>query len=145
MYLKTLTRLAFLLLLLTTTAHAQQRPACPPQARPNLGILVDARRGVFTLNPGAYISIPFHALNKDSSFVCGRFQSNTPVEVYILDPGQMDKFINGQGSSVFYNSGRVNTQMIYAQLPPGEYFLVINNRFSTFARKVVSIGATIHY
>ncbi len=144
-----LTRLALLLLTLyipVELTYAQQRQACPPVRTSHSAIVVDARRGVFNLNPGAYTPIHFVVpTNRDESYICGNFRSNTPVEVFILDPGQMQQFENGRDASTFYHSGRVIVGSIFAVLQPGEYYLVINNKFSAFARKTVSLGAMLFY
>lgn len=73
----------------------------------------------------------------------GRFRARggarNDVEVYILDSDGYENFRNGNSAETYYNSGRKTVGNFNVRLGKGQYYLVINNRFSTFSSKAVEL------
>jgi len=65
---------------------------------------------------------------------------------FILDEDGFANLKNGQPSRTYYNSDRVTQAKIEARnLPPGTYYVLLDNRFSLFTPKAVQIEATLSY
>src|SRR4029077_2962303 len=68
------------------------------------------------------------------------------IDCYILDEDGLVNFKNGHPSSTYYNSGKVTQAKIgAANLAPGTYYIVLDNRFSLITPKAVQIDATLSY
>jgi hypothetical protein len=60
----------------------------------------------------------------------------------ILDEDGFTNFRNGHPANASFNSGKVTTAKIGpAHLVPGEYYVVLDNRFSLFSGKMVQMQA----
>jgi hypothetical protein len=65
--------------------------------------------------------------------------SGNDIEVFILDEDGMTNWKNGHSTPTFYNSGRKTVGNIDVTLGEGVYFLIFNNKFSTFTPKAITL------
>ena len=97
-------------------------------------------------------SIPSGASN---SSVSGTFTaqggSDNDIKAYIIDDANFDNYTNsvqgiGQGDfSYLYYSGQIHTASFRVNLPSGNYYLVLDNMFSTSYQKLVNIQMNATY
>jgi hypothetical protein len=105
----------------------------PPQRRP-------IAKGAFTVAAQQFLYWQFEV--SKPSRVTGEFSATggrNDVEVYIMNTFQYMNFNNNLSTPTFYNSGRATARTIDVALPSGSYWLVINNRFSIFTPKAVTV------
>jgi predicted nucleic acid-binding Zn ribbon protein len=94
----------------------------------------------FTVPPGA-----------TNVFVDGHFSAaggaGNDIETFVCDEDSYVNFQNNHPSKAYFISGKVTQSNINARLPDGggNYYLVLNNKFSLFAPKAVQLNATLHY
>ncbi len=76
----------------------------------------------------------------------GKEKDNT-IEMYVLTESAFAVWQNGYATSSIYESGRVGSGTIDAQLPSGAgvYYLVFNNRYASKSAKVVHASALLRY
>lgn len=76
--------------------------------------------------------------------IAGRFRarggSGNDVEVFILDEDGFENWRNGHRAGTYYNSGRATVGRFDVTLRPGNYYLVMNNRFSSVSNKIVNLA-----
>jgi hypothetical protein len=107
--------------------------------------------GMITVPAGTYYAQPFSVTSRMQSVkVSGSFHasggSGNDIETYILDDMAYTNWASGHQVNTFYNSGCVTVANIDAPLAtPGTYYLVFNNRFSTFASKQVSTTVNLEW
>jgi len=73
--------------------------------------------------------------------VVGRFDAwggNNDINFVILPSHEMSNFQNQNTYTHFYNSGYIHEANIKRALPPGDYFLILNNRSALLTRKTVN-------
>ncbi len=94
----------------------------------------------FTIGAGRYVYFPIQS--NENVFVSGRFSATggtgNDVEVFILGQDEFTNWQNRHSVKTWFNSGRVTVSNISVQLPPGNYFLVFSNNFSTMTPKAIT-------
>lgn len=107
--------------------------------------------GTVTVVAGNYtafkITIPSGATG---ARVTGSFTASgsltTGIQVYVMDSSNFASWLNGHSFLAYYDSGRVMTGDIDAQVPvSGTYYLVYSNLFSALASKTVVTAASLAY
>jgi hypothetical protein len=88
--------------------------------------------------------------NGTNGRVAGTFQvfggAGNDVQVIITDAIEYENWKNNHQTRVLYNSERVTNGTISLQnLPPGDYVLAFDNRFSIISRKQVTADITFSY
>jgi hypothetical protein len=102
------------------------------------------------IQPGAYF---YFEINVNTAWrnprLVGRFRaqggSGDDVYVFVTNEDGLINYKNNHQFKVWYESGKVTSDTINAQLPPGKLYLVISNRFSTFAHKSVMMKFLLEY
>lgn len=91
---------------------------------------------------------PFRVTGR-SSEVKGRFQSrggsDNRIRCLIVDQENLDKLINGQPASGFYDSGSVVVANISVKLSQGDYFLLFDNREGWLTSRDVWANIQLEY
>lgn len=90
---------------------------------PNDAVLILDRR--IHIAPKSYFAQEFKVAI--DARLRGTFDSTSPVEISVMTP---------QGSEL-YHSARINKGSIDVKLPPGDYYIIIENRFSWVTSKDV--------
>jgi hypothetical protein len=68
------------------------------------------------------------------------------IQVVIACPAEFQSFINGKQAQVYYVTGKATGEAINVEnLPPGDYVLAFNNKFSALSRKQVTAVVTLTY
>jgi hypothetical protein len=67
------------------------------------------------------------------------------IEVSVLEEIEFMNWQNRHQFQAAYESGRVTTARVRAELPPGTYFVVFNNRFSVLTNKSVTADVKLLY
>ena len=97
--------------------------------------------GEYNVSPGQYYQIPFTL--SSSATITGSFSATATlgnnIIVYVFDQSNFASYENGQNYSAYYNSGKVASGNINLQLGPGTYYIVLDNTYSTFSTKDVTI------
>ncbi len=134
--------------------RANQRKIAPvvtyenPQPQPHS---VNLTNGAATISAAASTWYKFTVPENVSQVaVNGHFTATggtgNDIECYILDEDGFVNFKNGHPSRTYYNSGKVTQAKIgVANLSPGTYYIMLDNRFSLFTPKAVQIEATLSY
>jgi len=132
---------------LRRTAPVIEHPQ-PPQPQPHS---VNLTNGATTVNAASYVWYTF-VIPQNSSIVAinGHFTATggqgNDIICYILDEDGFVNFKNGHPTGTYYNSGKVTQAKIgAANLAPGTYHLILDNRFSLFTPKAVQIEAILTY
>ena len=74
------------------------------------------------------------------SKVTGQFMvAQHDIEVTIMDANGFMIWSRGNATFTYYFSGRVNAGSIDVNLSPGDYYLVVNNKYSVFTPKTFVI------
>lgn len=102
---------------------------------------------VFTVGAGSMSSFPFTV--DRPAHVFGRFQAaggdGNDIEALIADAGNFANWKNGQPARVIYQSNKVTAGSIEVMLPPGQYDLAFNNRFSSLAAKTITASIVLNH
>jgi hypothetical protein len=112
---------------------------------------VNLTNGASTVNASSFSWYTFNVpVGANSVAISGHFSatggSGNDIECYILDEDGLANLKNGHPSSTYFNSGKVTQARIgAANLPPGTYYIVLDNRFSLLTPKAVQINATLSY
>ncbi len=112
---------------------------------------VNLTNGAATVNAAAFTWYKFTVPENVSQVaVNGHFTATggtgNDIECYILDEDGFVNIKNGHPSRTYYNSGKVTQAKIgVANLSPGTYYIMLDNRFSLFTPKAVQIEATLSY
>jgi hypothetical protein len=112
---------------------------------------INLTNGAATVNAGGYVWYTFTVPENSSLVAVGGHFSATggqgnDIDCYILDEDGMVNFKNGHPTGTYYNSGKVTQAKIgAANLAPGTYYIVLDNRFSLITPKAVQIQATLSY
>jgi hypothetical protein len=131
----------------TASVSATEHPQ-PPPPQPHS---VNLTNGAATVNAASYTWYKFVVPeNVGQIAVTGHFTATggtgNDIDCYILDDDGFVNVKNGHPSRTYYNSGKVTQAKIeVANLPPGTYYIVLDNRFSLFTPKAVQIEATLTY
>ncbi len=110
--------------------------------RPNLQLsgqtMVDS---VYRVSPGGYYYIPL-TLPCDAR-IQGGFSASAAlgdnIIVYVFDESQFEQYQNGESTSTYYNSGKIESGTFDMYLDSGTYYLVLSNTYSTFSTKNVAL------
>jgi predicted nucleic acid-binding Zn ribbon protein len=91
--------------------------------------------------PGRYLS--YQLIFDTQSTLEGYFMatggSGNDIEITLFTDIGYTNFVNGHSGKYYYSSGKVTTDRFTITIPPGTYYLVLDNSFSTFSNKVVDI------
>jgi hypothetical protein len=91
-------------------------------------------------------TIPSGASN---SFVSGTFTaqggSDNDIKVYIIDEASFGNYTNNNDFSYLYYSGQIHSASFNVNLSSGNYYLVLDNKFSTPSQKLVNIQMNATY
>lgn len=97
--------------------------------------------GEYNVSPGQYTSFSFTL--SSSATVTGSFSATATlgnnIIVYVLDQNNFALYQSDQSATAYYNSGKVASGNINLQLGPGTYYIVLDNTYSTFSTKDVTI------
>ena len=105
----------------------------------------------FVVAPGQFNYFPVTLVNSTGSgILTGRFRaqggSGNDIEVFVVDEDGLENYKNGHRVPTYYNSGRVTVGTINAVIVEGHtYYLVFNNRFSTFSNKAITADISLMY
>lgn len=129
--------------------QSQDSQLPPTIAGPQLHQIVVAN-GATTINAASYSWYTFTVPPGATSVaVNGRFTatggSGNDIICYILDNDGLVNFKNGHPAQTFFNSGKITQSRIGAVLPPGTFYLVLDNRYSLITPKAVQIDAVLSY
>ena len=108
--------------------------------------------GVLTLPPGSYYAIPF-SIDLDTMEdvrIEGMFQasggSRNDIKAYIFDHTAFLNWVNGHPVTPIYSSGQVTIADLNVDITkPGDYHLVLENRFSILSSKNVFAQIDLHW
>jgi len=109
-----------------------------------------------TVSAGAYTPHPFTIpTGASNSSVSGTFTaqggSDNDIKVYIIDDADFENYTNNvQGIvqadfSCLYYSGQVHTASFNVNLSGGNYYLILNNKFSISYQKLVNTQMNATY
>jgi hypothetical protein len=119
-----------------TQPRPQQQPARelptaePEQSRSTRTVILNQQ---FQISPRSYFAQNFTV--DSPAHLKGSFTSSSPVEV----------FVTRTDNTMWFQSGRINSGPIDAQLSQGNYTLLFNNRFSWITGKNVRAVAYLQY
>jgi len=83
---------------------------------------------------GVNLSGEFHAFG-------GR---GNDIQMILTTPSEFENWKNGHEAQLFYNSGKTaNGTVDVRNLPAGDYVIAMDNRFSPFSRKQVTVSIKI--
>lgn len=68
--------------------------------------------------------------------------SGDDIIVALLDDIGFTNYVKDHSFRSYYYSGKITTDRFTVTLPPGKYYLVLDNRFSVFSNKVVNLQLT---
>jgi len=72
--------------------------------------------------------------------------SGNDVYVYLMSEEEYLNYANGHNYNVIYSSGKATTKSFNIPIPnPGNYILVLDNKFSLFSDKLVRISLDMTY
>lgn len=69
--------------------------------------------------------------------------SNFDIQLWIVDYGNLENFINKQAFNTYLNTGRVRLKTFDVTLNPGRYYLIFDNRFSAINSKNIHAGVAV--
>ena len=99
----------------------------------------------YTYTPHPF-TIPSGASN---SSVSGTFTaqggSDNDIKVYIIDDASFGNYTNNNDFSYLYYSGQIHTASFSVNLSSGNYYLVLDNKFSISSQKLVNIQMNATY
>ena len=123
----------------------------PHPASPLIMHTMQIVNGNETVNGGAYLDYPFTVPSGASSVsVGGTFTASggsyNDIKVYVFDSTNFNYYKNGQNFTSLYQSGQTTTGNIGASIvSSGNYYLVLDNKFSTTSQKTVDIQSDFGY
>ncbi len=73
--------------------------------------------------------------------------SGNDIEVFLAEEKEFGKWLDGQPSKAYYQSGRTTAGDIDVKLPllNATYYLCFNNKFSVLSSKTVSADVSLFY
>jgi hypothetical protein len=106
----------------------------PPRYPHTAAILINT----FEVKPGHYNTTSFTVSGRGAR-ISGRFRalSGDNIKAYILGPDAYVNFKHNNDFSSYYRSGKTAVGNIDISLAPGLYYLVFENTYSLFSKKVV--------
>jgi len=97
----------------------------------------------YKVKPGSYYYIPFTL--SCTATVQGGFIASAAlgdnIMVYIVNDNDFRKYENGQEFSVYYQSGKVESDVFNKVLSSGKYYIIMSNTYSDFSTKTVQLQA----
>ena len=105
---------------------------------------------VANANKVLYYSIPITEHMRDVR-ITGHFLAlggqNNDIEAFLADEKEFGKWMDGQPSKAFYQSGRTTSGNINVTLPTHNamYYLAFNNKFSVFSAKTINADISLNY
>ncbi len=98
---------------------------------------------IYKVGPGTYTYIPFNLSCQAS--VSGSFSAQAAlgnnIITMVLDQNNFQLMTSNQQISAYYDSGKVSSGSFNLTLPPGQYYIVLSNTYSSFSTKTVSMQA----
>jgi Bacterial pre-peptidase C-terminal domain len=129
-------------------SKASVKAAAPPQPQSHSVVIVNSAP---TVNAASYAWYRF-SVPAGASIVAvnGHFTATggagNDIDCYILDEDGLANFKNGHPANTYFNSGKVTQAKIgAANLAPGTYYIMLDNRFSIITPKAVQVEATLTY
>jgi hypothetical protein len=103
-----------------------------------------------TVNVGGYNPHPFTIPSgaSDSSVsvaFTAQGGSDNDIKMYIIDYANFVNYTNNNDFSYLYYSGQIHTASFRVNLPSGDYYLVLDNMFTTSYQKLVSMQMNATY
>lgn len=133
---------------LRKAASAAAEHPQPPPPQTHSVVLIN---GAATVNGTSYTWYKFVVPENVSEVtVTGHFAASggtgNDIECYIIDEDGFANLKNGHTTRTYYNSDRVTqAKILTGNLPPGTYYIMLDNRFSLLTPKAVQIDATLSY
>jgi len=94
--------------------------------------------------PGHYLPYQFTfdtETTLEGYFIASGGSGNDIYVTLFTDIGYIN-FVNGHAGASYYSSGKKTTDRFTVTVPPGTYYLVLDNGFSIVSNKVVTIYLT---
>jgi hypothetical protein len=109
----------------------------------SIGASAQYQKLTLNLKPGGHWQTSRN-FTRVGNFV-GAFDSNTDVEVYVLDTYNFAAWSRGESFSSVYSSGRTSKGNFDVRLGKGIWYFVVSNKFSYISSKTVGIAYSAHY
>lgn len=105
---------------------------------------------VLAVEPGSYLVQKFSVDEKwRNARIKGRFKAQggngNDIMVWITDEDGLENFKNRHSFNTWYESGKTTVGKFDVQLASGNYYLLISNKFSVFANKIVNLEMQISF
>lgn len=126
----------------TTTETVRRPPPPPPPPATARTTLMDAR--TFNLDGGQYVLHRFDLRNWRCTLrgaVGVTAGGSHDVDLFVVDDNGLSSFKNGGEFHAYFHRSRTTGDNIDVTLPPGEYSLIVSNRFSWITGKTVKMGS----
>jgi hypothetical protein len=120
---------------------APRRPTPPPPPPPSRFTLMDARTA--NLDGGQYMVYTFDLRNWGCSvrgYVGVSAGGSRDVNIYFVDEVGFSNYKQGGQFDAYFTRSRTTGENIDLTLPPGQYYLIVSNRFSWITGKTVDFG-----
>jgi hypothetical protein len=117
-------------------------PPSPPPPATTQTTLMDARS--FNLDGGQYVIYSFDLRGWECSlrgYVGVSAGGSRDVDVFLVDDSGLSNFKQGGEFGAYLNRSRTTDENIDVRLAPGQYYLVVSNRFSWITGKTVQMGS----
>lgn len=121
---------------------AARRPAPPPPPPPSRFTMMDAQTA--NLDGGQYMAYSFDlrgwqcAVRGSVAVTAG---GSHDVDVYFVDEAGYAGFKQGGEFGSYFSRPRTTAENIDLRLAPGQYYLIVSNRFSWVTGKTVQFGS----
>lgn len=137
---------AFLILVFVFCADAQKRKTLRTRAAKPRTVYIPVEPKEVTrsvvVSANSYFAVPM-PVPAEGIRIKGRFRaqggSGNDIEMFVLDEDGFENWKNGHRVSPFYNSGRLTVASFDFTLGQGQFYLVLNNKFSWLTPKAVTI------
>lgn len=118
---------------MASTAFAQWGPR-PRRIRPIVNTNLH-------IKPGNYVVWNVRIENRNGAWLGGGFTASSDVEFFVLTQEEFERWRNNESYSYIFATGRISRFIFDPPLGlgPGDYRLVLSNKFSIFTSKDVRI------
>jgi len=97
----------------------------------------------YKINPGSYHYVSFTlqcTANVQGGFIASAALGDNII-VYVFDKSEFKQYEEGQNTSTYYNSDKVESGIFDVTLSSGTYYIVMSNTYSEFSTKTVQLQA----